>query len=216
MKLMNKFLISVFFASLLAVVTIPAYAAGVSYALDPNHSQVRFNWNHLGFSNPGADFDTLEGTLIWNAAEPTQSSVTVHIPVASVHTRVPLLDKKLISSEFFDAAKYPLIIFKSTHVERIGKSNKFKVTGDLTVHGITKLVVLDATLNKAGQQPLLKAPAVGFDAVTMIKRSDFGLNAYVPLVSDDVHIHITVEAVEPKALAKEMAEFAAKAKSNGK
>jgi polyisoprenoid-binding protein YceI len=78
------------------------------------------------------------------------------------------------------------------------------------------LVVLDATLNKAGQQPLLKAPAVGFDAVTMIKRSDFGLNAYVPLVSDDVHIHITVEAVEPKALAKEMAEFAAKAKSNGK
>jgi polyisoprenoid-binding protein YceI len=207
---------STFFVSLLTVVTIPAYATGVPYALDPNHSQVRFNWNHLGFSNPGADFDTLKGTLIWNAANPDQSSVTVHIPVASVHTQVPLLDKRLISSEFFDAAKYPLIIFKSTRVERINKSNKFKITGDLTVHGITKSVVLDATLNKAGQQPLLKAPAVGFNAVTIIKRSDFGLNAYVPLVSDDVHIHITVEAVEPRALAKEMVEFAAKAKSGGK
>lgn len=209
MKLITKFLISAFFASLLA---IPAYATGARYALDPNHTQVHFSWNHLGFSNPGADFDTVKGTLIWDATDPTQSSVTVHIPVASVHTQVPLLDKNLMSSEFFDVAKYPMITFKSTRVERTGKSNKFRVIGDLTVHGITQSVVLDTTLNKAGQQPLLKAPAVGFDAVTTIKRSAFGLNAYVPMVSDEVSIHMTVEAVEPKALAREMAEIAAKTK----
>lgn len=206
---MTKFLISAFFVGLLA---IPAYATGVRYALDPNHTQVHFSWNHLGFSNPGADFDTVKGTLIWDATDPAQSSVTVHIPVASVHTQVPLLDKNLMSSEFFDVAKYPMITFKSTRVERTGKSNKFRVIGDLTVHGITQSVVLDTTLNKAGQQPLLKAPAVGFDAVTTIKRSAFGLDAYVPMVSDEVSIHMTVEAVEPKALAREMAEIAVKTK----
>jgi polyisoprenoid-binding protein YceI len=147
--------------------------------------------------------------LIWNAADLAQSSVIAHTGVERAYTGAT-------AGEFFDAAKYPLLTFKSTHVERIGKWNKFKVTGDLTVHGITKSVVLDATLNKAGQQSLLKALAVGFDAITMIKGSDFGLNAYVPLVSDDVHIHITAKAVEPKALVKEMAEFAAKAKSGGK
>src|SRR5262249_38643616 len=93
--------------------------------------------------------------------------------------------------------KYPTITFKSTKVQAVG-GNKYKVTGDLTVHGVTKPVVLDATLNKSGEHPMLKVPTVGFDAVATLKRSDFGVGAYVPNVSDEIKVRITTEASVPK------------------
>jgi polyisoprenoid-binding protein YceI len=170
-----------------------AQAAPVTYKLDPSHTMVLFSWNHFGFSNPTANLGIGEGTVVYDEAKPANSSVEVSLPLANLDTHVSALDEHLKKPDFFDAAKYPVVTFKSTRVEPLG-GNKFKVTGDLTVHGVTKPVVLDATLNKAGMQPMLKVPAIGFDATATIKRSDFGMGAYVPNVSDEVQIRITTEA----------------------
>jgi len=170
-----------------------AQATPVTYKLDPNHTMVLFSWNHFGFSNPTANLGISAGTLVYDEANPAKSSVEVTLPLANLDTHVSALDEHLKKPDFFDAAKYPVVTFKSTKVEALG-GNKFKVTGDLTVHGVTRPVVLDATLNKAGMQPMLKVPAVGFDATGTIKRSDFGVGAYVPNVSDEVQIRITTEA----------------------
>lgn len=173
--------------------SLTAQAAPVTYKLDPTHTMVLFSWNHFGFSNPTANLGIGEGTLVYDEAKPANSSVQVTLPLANLDTHVSALDEHLKKPDFFDAAKYPVVTFKSTRVEPLG-GNKFKVTGDLTVHGVTKPVVLDATLNKAGMQPMLKVPAIGFDATATIKRSDFGVGAYVPNVSDEVQIRITTEA----------------------
>ena len=97
----------------------------------------------------------------------------------------------------FNAAKYPNITFKSTKVETKDKKH-FKITGDLTVKGVTKPVVLDAVLNKQGEHPMLKVPAIGFNATTSFNRSDFGIGSYVPMVGDKITVNITTEAAAAK------------------
>lgn len=188
---------------LLTVATVPTLAAEQKFALDPYHTQVHFSWNHSGFSNPGATIRVSKGMLIWNDEDPSQSSVSVTMPVASIDTQVPALNG-IFQQKFFEAEKYPMVTFKSTSVQRVGMSDHYVVEGQLTVHGVTRPVTLGATLNKIGEAPMLKAPAIGFDATTTIKRSAFGLGQYVPLVSDQVLIHITAEGVDPEALAKEV------------
>ncbi|MDG2540159.1 YceI family protein [Dyella jiangningensis] len=175
-----------------------AQAAPVTYKLDPGHTFVLFSWNHFGFSNPTANLGLGEGTLVFDEKDPAKSSVDVTLPLADLDTHVSKLDEHLKKPDFFDAEKYPTVTFKSTKVQAVG-GNKYKVTGDLTVHGVTKPVVLDATLNKSGEHPMLKVPTVGFDAVTTLKRSDFGVGAYVPNVSDEIKVRITTEASVPKA-----------------
>jgi polyisoprenoid-binding protein YceI len=177
---------------------VSAQAAPVTYKLDPGHTMVLFSWNHFGYSNPVADFGLGEGTLVFDEQHPTQSSVEVTLPLANLDTHVPALDKHLKEADFFDADKYSTVTFKSTKVQPLG-GHKFKVTGDLTVHGVTKPVVLDATLNKVGPHPMTKAQAIGFDATATLKRSDFGVGAYVPNVSDEITIRITTEGEVPKA-----------------
>ena len=141
---------------------VSAQAAPVTYKLDPGHTMVLFSWNHFGYSNPVADFGLGEGTLVFDEQHPAQSSVEVTLPLANLDTHVPALDKHLKEADFFDADKYPTVTFKSTKVQPLG-GHKFKVTGDLTVHGVTKPVVLDATLNKVGPHPMTKAQAIGFE-----------------------------------------------------
>jgi polyisoprenoid-binding protein YceI len=179
-------------------VAVSAQAAPVTYKLDPSHTMVLFSWNHFGYSNPTADFGLGEGTLVFDEQNPAKSSVDVTLPLASLDTHVPALDKHLKEADFFDADKYPTVTFKSTKVQPLG-GHKFNVTGDLTVHGVTKTVVLAATLNKVGPHPMSKAQSIGFDATTSIKRSDFGVGAYVPKVSDEINIRITTEGSVPKA-----------------
>ena len=99
----------------------------------------------------------------------------------------------MASADWLDAAKFPNATFKSTRVQAAG-TNQLTVEGDLTVKGVTKPVTLDVTLNGAGEHPMRKVPAIGFDATTTLKRSDFGLGAYAPAVSDEVKVHITTEA----------------------
>ena len=172
-------------------------AAG-TYKLDPTHTDVLVQWSHMGFSNPSAHFGNADGTLVYDAADVGKSSVEVTLPLSGLNSFTAKFDEHLRSADFFDASKFPTATFKSTKVEAAG-TNKLTVTGDLTVKGITKPVVLDVTVNGAGEHPMAKVPSVGFDATTTLKRSDFGVGAYAPAVSDDVKVRITTEASIPKA-----------------
>jgi polyisoprenoid-binding protein YceI len=179
---------------------VAVQAAPVTYKLDPSHTMVLFSWNHFGYSNPTADFGLGEGTLVFDEQHPANSSVEVTLPLDRLDTHVPALDEHLKKPDFLDADQYPVVTFKSTEVQPLG-GNKFKVTGNLTVHGVTRPVVLDATLNKVGPHPMTKAPSIGFDATASIKRSDFGVGAYVPNISDELSIRITTEGSVPKKAA---------------
>ncbi|MBQ4854873.1 polyisoprenoid-binding protein [Rhodanobacter sp. B2A1Ga4] len=179
---------------------VSVQAAPVTYKLDPSHTMVLFSWNHFGYSNPTANLGLGEGTVVFDEQHPVRSSVEVTLPLADLDTHVPALDEHLKKPDFLDADKYPVVTFKSTAVQPLG-GNKFKVTGNLTVHGVTRPVVLDATLNKIGPHPMTKAPSIGFDATASIKRSEFGVGAYVPNVSDELVIRITTEGSVPKKAA---------------
>lgn len=176
----------------------PVLAAPVTYQLDPNHTMVLFSWSHFGYSHPTADIGLGQGTVVFDEQHPAQSSVEVSLPLAKLDTHVLALDQHLKEPDFFDAAKYPVITFKSRQVQPLG-DHKFEITGDLTVHGVTRTLVLDATLNKVGPNAMSGAQSIGFDATATLKRSDFGIGAYVPKVSDEISIRITTEGSVPKA-----------------
>ncbi len=185
-------------ATAIVLASSAAMAAPVSYTIDPAHTDVLFSWNHFGYSNPTGHLGQAKGTIVFDEAKPDASSVEVSFPLAAMDTHVSKLDDHLKTDEFFDAAKFPDITFKSSKVEKAAGTNAYTVTGDLTIHGVSKSVVLAATLNKADMHPMKKVPAIGFDATTTIKRSDFGVGAYVPKVSDEIKVHITVEAMGSK------------------
>ena len=175
-----------------------AFAAPVTYTIDPNHTDVIAQWSHFGFSNPSAHFGKADGTLVYDADNVGASSVNVTLPLSGLNSFVEKFDAHLRSADFFESEKYPQSTFKSTRVEAAGEG-KLKVTGDLTIKGITKPVVLDVTLNGAGEHPMAKRPAIGFDATASVLRSDFGLGMNVPMVSDEVKLRITTEAVAAKS-----------------
>ncbi|MFX5532256.1 YceI family protein [Acinetobacter baumannii] len=189
------------FGLAVALASTVTLAAPVDYKIDPTHTATVFSWNHFGFSTPSANFSDIQGVITVDNAKPANSSVNVTIPLSSVNTNVPALDKEFQEEAWFNAAKYPNITFKSTKVETKDKKH-FKITGDLTVKGITKPVVLDAVLNKQGEHPMAKVPAIGFNATTSFNRSDFGLGNYVPNVGDKITVNITTEATAASAAKK--------------
>lgn len=180
-------------SSLLAAASLPAVAAQQKFDIDPKHSMVSFTYNHFGFSNPTARLEQISGAVQLDTADLTKSTVSVTLPLAGLHSGVEKLDEELNTTDYFDTAKYPDITFKSTKVEKVG-SDGLKVSGDLSVHGVTKPVTLNAKVNKIGDNPMTKLQSAGFDADITLKRSDFGIAKYVPMVSDDVHVHITLSA----------------------
>lgn len=201
-------------ATALMAACAPLYAT--SYILEPQHTEGVIRWSHLGFSNPSAQFTLVEGSLDFDQADPTRSSVTATIKLANLSSGVPDLDDNFHSVDFFDVARYPTATFKSTRVERGSAPDMLKVTGNLTVHGITKPVTLDVTINKVGTNIRINVPAVGFEATTTLKRSDFGLGLYVPQVSDEVSIHITSQADEAKGYVKRLQDEADAAAQDAK
>ena len=180
-----------------AIASSVTLAAPVDYKIDPTHTATVFSWNHFGFSTPCANFTDIQGVIKVDNAKPSNSSVDVIIPISSVNTNVPALDKEFQEEAWFNAAKYPNITFKSTKVETKDKKH-FKITGNLTVKGVTKPVVLDAVLNKQGEHPMAKVPAIGFNATTSFDRSAFGIGNYVPNVGDKITVNITTEATAAK------------------
>lgn len=177
-----------------AAVMTSGVAMAQQYEIDPTHTSVIVAWNHFGFSNPAAYFADVTGTLNFDAKNPSKASVNVTIPVKTIDTKVPALNEEFIKdAEYFDVAKYPTATFKSTKVTPTG-DNTFDVAGKLTIKGVTKDVVLKAKLNGQGEHPMTKKAAIGFDASTVIKRTEFNLGKYAPYVSDEVTITITTEA----------------------
>jgi len=173
-----------------------------TYTLEPDYTQGVFRWNHLGFSSPAAQFAQGTGTLEFDAAEPTRSSVSVSVPLSTLNTGVPGLDDDFRSTDFFDTVRFPSATFKSTKVEKGATKDQLAVTGDLNLHGVTKPIKLEVTVVKVGSNPRTHLPTVGFDAITTLKRSDFGLGKYVPQVGDEIQMHIISQAVEAKPYAE--------------
>lgn len=166
-----------------------------SYQMDPTHTQVVFQYNHFGFSNITGRFDEVKGDVRFDPKNVGASSVRVHIPIQSIDTGVDALDEHLLNKDFFDQKTFPNATFVSKHVQPLD-AKRFLIHGDLTIKGVTKPVELNAVINGVGVHPMSKVPAVGFDASTVIKRSEFGLGMYAPNVSDEVKIQITVEATD--------------------
>ena len=181
----------------LGLVSTAAFAKAVPYDIDANHTQVQFTYNHFGFSDITDRFMQVSGEFKLDIDDLSKSSIVVTIPIDGVSTGVAKLDEHLRSPDFFDAAKFPTATFKSTKVEADG-AGKLKVSGDLTVHGVTKPVVLDVTVNKIGVHPMSKIASAGFDASVTLLRSDFGVGNYAPAVSDQVKLQITMEAHQAK------------------
>jgi polyisoprenoid-binding protein YceI len=171
-----------------------------TYNIDPSHSTASFSIKHMMIAKVHGGFEKLSGKLVYDAANPSKSSVEVSIDAASVNTREPQRDAHLKSADFFDVEKYPTISFKSTRVE--GSAGDLRVIGDLTIHGVTQSV----TLEVEGPSTEMKDPwgniKIGASATTKIKRKDFGLtwNAALEagglLVGDDVNITLEVQFVK--------------------
>ena len=183
-----------------ALAAAPLYAA--TYTIEPDYTQTVLRWNHLGFSTPAAHLSQGQGTLEFDPVDPTRASVNVTLPLSSLNSGVPALDEHLRSEDFFEVAKFPTATFRSTKVERGAGKDRLKVTGELNLHGVTKPVTLDVTVLKVGSNPRTSLPTVGFEATTTLKRSDFGLGAFVPQVSDEIRLQITSQGVEAKGYAE--------------
>ena len=183
----------------LAVAT-PAQAAGPDlagveggqFAIDKSHAKIIFSVTHFGFSTYYGLFTGFDATLCYDPKAPDKSNLSVTVDVGSVATTNPKLDEHLRSADFFDAAKFPTATFKATRITLTGAAAG-TIEGDLTLHGVTRPVTLAASLHGAGPNPMTKKYVLGFDATGMIKRSEFGISAYVPAVGDDVNLTISGE-----------------------
>ena len=173
----------------------PIAAQSGTYTIDPAHTLILAQWNHMTFSNPSANFARPSGTIVYNAENPSASSVKVTIPMSGITSFTPDFDKHLSSADFFDVAKFPDATFSSTAVTAQG-GNRFQVTGDLTIKGVTKPVTLKMESFHLMPHPMLKKDALGANAVTKVKRSEFNMGKYTPHVGDDVTIEIAVEAIK--------------------
>jgi polyisoprenoid-binding protein YceI len=186
-------------AALLALAPLTVWAEPTTWNMDPSHTESTFTVRHMVITNVQGQFDKTTGTVKLDDQDVTRSSVEATIDAASVNTRVANRDADLRSPNFFDVAKYPTITFKSTKVEKAGEG-KLKVAGDLTMHGVTRPVVLDVE----GPTAPIKDPGGhqrrGLSASTTVNRKDFGLNwnkmvEAGPVVGDQVKIEIQAEIV---------------------
>lgn len=202
---MNRVLLFVASAAAFAI-SIPALgqaaqdAAAIqagSYSVETTHTLVQFSVNHFGINDFFGTFPGASGSLSIDPKNIPATKLDVSVPVATVSTTNAVLDKELVSADWFDAAKYPTMRFTSTKVVQTGAKSA-TITGNLTIHGVTKPVTLNATFNAAAVNPISKAYTLGFKATGSINRTEFGVSKYAPLVSDETTITIT-SAFEKKA-----------------
>jgi polyisoprenoid-binding protein YceI len=192
-------------ATLAATLPVSSPAATATWQIDPAHTAAGFSAKHMMIATVRGQFKGVTGTVNWDDQDISKSSVDVTIDANTVDTGEPKRDADLKSPNFFDVAHYPTITFKSTKIEKISAA-KMKITGDLTIHGITKPVVLDVE----GPSPAIKDPygntRVALNATTTVNRMDYGVKWSAKLdgggvvVGDDVNINIDLEMIkkEPK------------------
>lgn len=168
----------------------PASVQEGTYVVEPYHTRVLFGVSHFGFSTFYGEFTNVSGTLNLAPKAVGKSSLEIHIPTSTVSTSNAKLDGELKSDQWLDAAQFPEIVFKAEKVVETGKDTA-KVTGDLTLHGVTKPVTLDVKFNGVGVNPIDKKYTVGFEVSGKIKRTDFGVKMYAPYISDEVELIIS-------------------------
>jgi polyisoprenoid-binding protein YceI len=198
---MFRSLLRAFFIFICISISPALQAAAETLTIDPQHSYVLWFISHLGFSTQTGKW-YVNGTLLLDKDKPQNSKVNATINIADIHTGIPELDKHLKSPLFFDVAKFPTATFVSDKVDLTSKTTA-QVHGTLTLHGISKPVTLDVKFNKAGKNPIQDRMTVGFSGNTTIKRSDFGISTLLPDLSDEVKIHIEVEAYLPNKAEKQ-------------
>ena len=193
----------------LAALAVSSVAGASTWDIDPAHSAAQFNVRHLMVRNVKGEFGKMSGSVNLDEKEISHSTAQATIDTRTINTREPNRDKDLKSPNFFDVEKYPTITFKSTSFKKVGPE-KYKVAGDLTIHGVTKPVVLDVEAPEAMSKDPKGNERRGATATTTINRKDFGLTWNKPLeaggvmVGDQVTINIDLE------LVKKTAEKAAK------
>ena len=183
-----------FIAAVLALGSSLAMAD--DWKIDPNHSTAQFAVRHLGVSTVRGAFTKVSGTAQYDPADPSKTSIEATIEAASVDTRVEMRDNDLRSPNFFDVAKYPTITFKSKRAEAAGEG-KMKITGDLTMHGVTKEVVLDVDGPTEAIKDAKGGSRIGASAITKVNRRDYGVNGGAAVAADEISITIDVELVAP-------------------
>ncbi len=192
---MKSFLI----AAALSTTATAALAAAEKYSVDASHAQIVFSYDHLGYSTNWGMFSGFEGEIMFDKDAPANSSVTVSMPARSMFTGWEARFNHFMSGDFFGAADdSELISFTSTGIEVTGE-NTALITGDLTVNETTKSIVLDAVLNNSGPFPFGPNQGkdwAGFTATTTLMRSDFGLGAFAPAVSDEIQVQMSLEAMK--------------------
>ena len=166
-----------------------------SYQVDPTHAYVNFQYNHLGLSNPTLSFDDFAVDMNLDNSDPTKSLIMVTIDANSIVSGSEIWKDHLTGEKWFDTANNPEITFQSTSIESTGDGT-YKVMGNVTVKGETKPLTLDTTINAAMMHPMSGKPVIGFDATGNLLRSDFGMGAFAPNISDEVAINLTVEMVK--------------------
>jgi polyisoprenoid-binding protein YceI len=175
-----------------------AFAQPIAYDFDKSHANLSFTYNHLGYSTTDGRFGNWEGALLIDKETPSNSSIEFTIDVTSLDTFWADRDNHLKSADFFDAAKFPKATFKSTKVEQTGE-NQLEVSGDLTIKDITKPATLTVNVTAMGEHPMAKKPAAGFAVTTVVKRSDYGMDMFVPYVGDEVTVTFHAETLKTEA-----------------
>lgn len=160
------------------------------YAIEPVHTQVLFGVSHLGFSTYYGAFTGASGMLRLDSANPAASQVEVSVPTASVATLNEKLTGELRGGQWLDAAAFPSITFRSTRIIQTGPDSA-DVAGDLTLHGVTRPVLWKAKFNRAGVNPIDRAYTVGFEVWGAVRRSDYGVSTYLPMIGDEVKLIIS-------------------------
>lgn len=171
------------------VVTVVQDVKNGTYKIDPHHTQVLFSVSHFGFTNYSGNFSDISGSLNLNVKDVSKNKLTIELPIQSIQTTSTKLTEELKDPNWFDAAKYPTAQFVSTKSVKTGEKTA-DVTGNLTLHGITKTVTLHVTYVGAGINPLDKAYTVGFQITGKINRGDFGIMTYLPKVGNEVDLNI--------------------------
>ncbi len=165
----------------------PATVQAGTYKVDPNHTQVTFGVSHMGFSEYRGRFSGVGGSLEIDPRHAAAAGLDVQLPVSSVSTTSEKLDGELKSADWLDAEKYPQMHFKSVKITPTG-AGRARIDGELTLHGVTRPLTLQARFVGAGVDPIAKVYTIGFEATGSLQRSAFGVKTYVPLIGDKVDL----------------------------
>lgn len=175
-----------------ATTQAPVQVKSGDYVLDASHGKITWSIDHLGFSTYIGQFIDVDARLKLDAANPANSTLTATVDADKVSTANDALDKHIKAPDFLDAAKFPKATFKATSIKQTG-ARTADIVGDLTLHGVTKPLTIKATFNKAGVHPADNKYTIGFDGEAVIKRSEYGVKGYLPVLGDEVALKIEAE-----------------------